>query len=310
MTTPSNAVPEYPEELEAPAPAPPSPTRPLYWSVRRELWENRSIYVAPLAVALVVLFGFSIRTIGLPQRMRALAALDPTRQLLAVVAPYSIAASVIIFTTIVVGLFYCIEALHGERRDRSILFWKSLPVSDRTTVLSKASIPLVVLPVIGFTVSLAAQMVMLAMNTLVLLASGVGVAPLLRAPWFQTTFVMAYGITVHALWFAPLYGWLMLVSAWARRATFLWAVLPLVAVGVLEGIVFQTTYFGRLLRYRLIGAMGTAFAVDWHKNEDIVWLSQLSPARFLTTPGLWLGLIVAAAFLAAAAKLRRNRDPI
>ncbi len=66
MNTQSNAVPESPLGSQVIAPAAMSATRPMYWSVRRELWENRSIYIAPLAVAAVILFGFLIATIGLP----------------------------------------------------------------------------------------------------------------------------------------------------------------------------------------------------------------------------------------------------
>ena len=85
--------------------------------------------------------------------MRAASALDPAEQPAALAMPYSIAATLIIVTTLIVGGFYCLDALHGERRDRSILFWKSLPVSDLTTVLSKMTIPLVVLPLVAFAIS-------------------------------------------------------------------------------------------------------------------------------------------------------------
>src|SRR4029077_3603918 len=110
-----------------------SVVRPLYWSVRRELWENRSIYIAPLIVAVVVLFGFLLSTIGLPERRRAVLLLDPAKARAAIDMPYNVAAMMLIFTASIVGVFYCLDALHGERRDRSILFWKSLPVSDLTT---------------------------------------------------------------------------------------------------------------------------------------------------------------------------------
>src|ERR1044072_6780579 len=141
-------------ELETAAaiadPGPHKPTQPFLWSVRRELWENKSIYVAPLAAAAVVLFGFGITAFRLPQlRMNALA-LQSVRQRSAIEVPYDIAAMMIMFTVFIVGIFYCLDALHGERRDRSILFWKSLPVSDHTTVLSKMFVPLVILPVITF----------------------------------------------------------------------------------------------------------------------------------------------------------------
>jgi ABC-2 type transport system permease protein len=119
---------------------------------------------------------------------------------------------------------------------------------------------------------------------------------------------MIYGLTVHALWHAPLYAWLLLVSGWARRATFLWMVLPPLAIGVLERIVSQTSHFGSLLRYRLIGAMKVGFALEG-EDPDIIRFTQLDPARFLSTPGLWLGLLAAAAFLVAAARVRRHREP-
>jgi ABC-2 type transport system permease protein len=301
-------------EASAPPPSPPetqplAPTRPMYWSVRRELWENRSLHVAPLIAAAVILFGFSIRTITLPRRMHAMSALDPAQQLDALARPYDMAAALIILTAYIVGAFYCLDALYGERRDRSILFWKSLPVSDLTTVLSKASIPLVVLPVLVFAIALATQVAMLLLSTVVLLASGVGAATL----WtrlFQDTPVLLYGLTVHALWHAPLYAWLLLVSSWARRTPFLWALLPPLALGAVERIAFQTSHFASLLKYRLVGAMAEAFAVKAGDNGLCIRLSQLDPLRFLSSPGLWIGLAAAAAFLAAAARLRRLREPI
>src|SRR5213080_2853925 len=145
MNNPSNAVPELPNESQGFAPAAMSPTtRPFYWSVWRELWENRSIYIAPLIVAVVQVFGFAISTIGLAERRRAVLLLDdPAKQRAAIEATYDAAAMMMIFVVFIVGVFYCLDALHGERRDRSILFWKSLPVSDLTTVLSKVTIPLV-----------------------------------------------------------------------------------------------------------------------------------------------------------------------
>ena len=311
MTTPANAPPEPPVDAPAAAPAALSPTRPLYWSVRRELWENRSIYVAPLVAAAVVLFGFLISAITLPRRMLALSALDPAKQRAAVTMPYNVAAGLIMVTALIVGVFYCLDALHGERRDRSILFWKSLPVSDLTTVLSKASVPLVVLPMVAFPIILATHVVILAVSTLVLLGSGPGLATLwTHVRPFQTALAVLYGMTVIALWHAPIYGWLLLVSGWARRATFLWAVLPPLAICAFEGMAFSTTHFASWLRYRLIGWHTQAFVV--HARDGVAHdpLAHLTPGRFLGTPGLWIGLAFAVVFLAAAVRVRRNRDPI
>ncbi len=300
MNTPSNAVsPLDPQEI---APAAMSATRPMYWSIRRELWENRSIYIAPLIVAGVFLLGFLVATIG-----RAVATVDPARKAAVLAEPNSFAAGVIMATAFVVGVFYCLDALHGERRDRSILFWKSLPVSDLTTVLSKASIPLVVLPLLTFAIIVAMQLIMLLLSTVVLLMSGLSAAP--STPWSQTTLVLLYHLlTVHALWHAPIYAWLLLVSGWARRAVFLWAVLPPLAIGVIEKIVFNTSHFAAMLLYRLTGPEGSDVTAPGSVPTDL--LLRFDPGEFLSTPGLWIGLAFAAAFLAAAVLLRRYREPI
>jgi ABC-2 type transport system permease protein len=311
MNTQSNAVPESHLDSQVIAPAARSATWPLYWSVRRELWENRSIYIAPLAISVVFLFGFSIRTVTLPHRMSAVLALDPAKQSAAIHAPYDSAAGLIMVTTLIVGVFYCLDALHGERRDRSILFWKSLPVSDRTTVLSKASIPFVVLPLLTFAIIVATQWIMLLLSTTVLLGSGLSVATLwTQLSFFQMSLMLLYHlVTVHVLWHAPIYGWLLLVSGWARRAAFLWAVLPPLAICVVEKIAFNTSHFAAMLGHRLAGG-AEAVASSAPGRFPIDPGMQLTLGRFLSTPGLWIGLAVTAAFLAAAVRLRRYRGPI
>ncbi|HTD82938.1 MAG TPA: hypothetical protein VK648_04030 [Gemmatimonadaceae bacterium] len=283
-------------------------TRPLYWSVRRELWENRSIYIAPVAVAAVVLFGFAISTIGMPQRRRAVLLLDPAHQRAAIQVPYDVAAMVLLMTGIIIGIFYCLDTLYGERRDRSILFWKSLPVSDHTAVIAKASIPLVILPAITFIVVIVTQFVMVLMSTAVLAPSGLGATTWSRVHLLSNSVILFYGLIALALWHAPMYGWLLAVSAWAKRATFLWAVLPLLAVCILEKLAFNTQLFANMLGYRFMGHLKRAFVAG--KDGHIDSLSQLTPGTFLTTPGLWIGLIFAAGFLIAAIRLRRNREPI
>jgi ABC-2 type transport system permease protein len=320
MNIQSNAVPESPLDSKVIAPAAMSATRPLYWSIRRELWENRSIYIAPLAVAALFLFGFLISTILLTNSMHAMSALDPAQQPAALdksakpsmlpSSPYTFAALLIMGTTFIVAVFYCLEALHGERRDRSILFWKSLPVSDLTTVLSKASIPLVVLPLLTFAITVATQLIMLLLGTAGLMGSGLSASTLWTQPLlFQMSVMLLYHlVAVHALWYAPIYGWLLLVSGWARRAAFLWAFLPPLAIGVVEKIAFNTSHFAAMIGYRMSGgAAGGDFTAGSVSMDPLM---QLTPGRFLVTPGLWTGLVVAAVFLAAAVRLRRYQGPI
>ena len=285
--------------------APPDATRPLYWSIRREIWENRSLYIAPLIVFAIVLIGSALHLATLPARVRSL-----TPDSVKLVRTFSAAPAPIMLATFIVGFFYSIDALYSERRDRSILFWKSLPVSDRTTVLAKILIPLVALPAFAWVLSLAIVAILLVLGTLVLIASGLSPAPLWgEAGVAAEPLVMAYGLTVHALWFAPINGYLLLVSAWARRSPLLWAILPLVMIGALERILTGTTYWAEFTRARMMGAMAVAFTpMGTHKG--LMQLSDLTPLRFLTTPALWMGLIFAAICVAAAIRLRRNREPI
>jgi ABC-2 type transport system permease protein len=304
MNTQSNAIPES-FDSERIAPTSLSATEPLYWSIRRELWENRSIYIAPLAVAGVALFGFSLGSIaGIWEKPLRLDPASPQ-------APYDMAAGLMMLTGIVVSVFYCLDALHGERRDRSILFWKSLPVSDVTTVLAKASIPLVILPLLTVAITIAMQWLMLLLSSAVVLVSGQSVATLwTKLSFFRMSWLMLYHVlTAHALWPAPIYCWLLLVSGWPRRATFLWGALPVVAIAGVEQIAFHTWHFAELVGSRLIGAAPTVAMTspDMFPTDP---MTHIAPAQFLGSPGLWIGLAFAAACLAGAVRLRRYQGPI
>jgi len=302
MNTQSNAIPES-FDAQGIAPRVMSATRPFYWSVRRELWENRSIYIAPLAVAALTLFGYLIATMGF-----ALSTTNLAQRRTALEDPLSFAAGVIMVTAFIVSIFYSLEALHGERRDRSILFWKSLPISDLTTVLSKASIPLVILPLLAFGIVVATQLLMVMLSSLVLLGSGLSIATLWTHALQMSLMLLYHLVAVHMLWYAPMYGWLLLVSGWARRAAFLWASLPWLAIGVVEKIAFNTTHFAAWVGYRFSGdAAGGSFMGD---NISMDLLMHLTPGKFLSTPGLWIGLAFFAACIIATARLRRCQGPI
>jgi ABC-2 type transport system permease protein len=323
MNTQSNAMSGSSPESQVIAPGSMSSTRPMYWSARRELWENRSIYIAPLTAAAVAMLAFLISLIWLPRNMRTLGTLDAAHQRIMLAVPFAHAAMLLTLTAFLVGVFYCLDALHGERRDHSILFWKSLPVSDLTTVLSKAGIPLVVLPLLTLALIVVTQWIMLLLSTAVLVMSGVGAAGLwIRVPLFEMELVSLYGLIVITLWLAPVYMWMLLVSGWARRAIFLWAVLPPLAIAVFENMAFHvfrkigfhTSYFGSLLQDRMFGFAAAAFDLTDKAGVPVdphfIPLTQLAPGRFLSSPSLWIGLAVAAAFLAAAVRLRRYREPI
>jgi ABC-2 type transport system permease protein len=286
-------------------------TRRFYWSVRRELWENRSLYVAPLAVAALFLVAFVIGHnphshvhIGLSSNSMQ----SPHTH--AFVEPYTIVAFLLMGTTFLVAIFYCLEALHGERRDRSILFWKSLPVSDTTTVLAKASIPIVILPLITFATVLATQGIMLLLSSAVMLARGQNVAELWsHLPLWQMSLMLFFHmLAIHGLWYAPFYGWWLLVSAWARRAPFLWAVLPPAVVAVSEKIAFNTSHFAALIGYRFGGSPEKVPFTEGPMTMGVLTASDVT--RFFADPSLWTGLALTAVFLAAAVRLRHYREPM
>jgi ABC-2 type transport system permease protein len=307
MNTQSNAVPESSLDSQGVAPAAMLATRPFYWSVRRELWENRSIYIGPLVAAVLFLFGFVINMLSMRRSIGG-SPLDAAQQHDLLATRYELSAALIMGTALIVGVFYSLDALYGERRDRSILFWKSLPVSDLTTVLSKLTIPLVILPLISFAITLATQFIMLLLSSVVLLGSGVNIAALwTEVSFFRVSVVLLYHLfTVHGLWYAPLYGWLLLVSAWAPRAPFIWAFLPPFVISVVERIAFNTSYFLELLRERLLGP---EHVMPAHRVPE-EFMATLIPDHFFSTPGLWTGLALAAVFLFVAVRLRRYRGPI
>ena len=310
MNTQSNALSES-FEAQRTGPAALSATRPMYWSIRREFLENRWIYIGQLAIAAVFLCGFLISTIHLPAQMRALSTKDTMQYRQAIATPYDIAAGVMMGTLILMSLFYSAEALHGERRDRSILFWKSLPVSDAMTVLAKASVPLVILPLLTFAVTVIMQVIMLLLSSVVLAGSGLSVAAL----WGPLSIFQMWGdllyhlFTAHAIWPFPVFCWLIFVSAWARRATLLWAALPVVAIAGIEKLAFNTSQFAAMVGSRLIGASAPT---DFTPPDmfPLGPMTHLTPLRYLGTPALWIGLAVAAAFLAAAIQSRRYRGAI
>jgi ABC-2 type transport system permease protein len=307
MNTQSSTL---PESFEAQTVAPAATrVRSMYWSIRRELWECRSIYIAPLAAAVVFLLGFMISMIYLPKKMRALSPLDPVHQREAIAMPYDMAAGLLMLTAMIVGMFYCLGAFQGERRDRSILFWKSLPVSDLTTVLSKASVPFVVLPLLTFAITVATQWIMMLLSTAVLWANGLSAGTLwTQLSFFQMSLLLLYHlVTVHALWQAPIYGWLLLISAWARRAAFLWAALPLLAIGVVERLLFNTRHLTGMLENRLTG--GGAEALTMPGTFPMNPMTHLTPGTYLSSSGLWIGLAFTALCLAATVWLRRYRGP-
>jgi ABC-2 type transport system permease protein len=323
MSTPTIATDAGSNAPDAARAAYPFP-RVMAWCLRRELWENRSIYIAPFATAGVLIIAVIIplvtQLLTRNGRFTGNVSIHGDVANGALWIAYAIIAMPVLAIGMLVAIAYCLSALHGERRDRSILFWKSLPVSDSTTVLSKAAVPLFLVPLVSFAAAVITQLALFAIALLVfpLLAARAHLVwngmPIdyhtagliwIGVPVGYLTFAMLYGLLTTALWHAPIYAWLLLVGGWAKRMTFLWAVAPVGAVMLVERIAFGTDSLEILIKHRLVDSVSLAFS-DMQGNA----LPYLTPGRFVSDPGLWGGLAVAAFLLGAAVLLRRYRQPI
>jgi ABC-2 type transport system permease protein len=258
--------------------------------VKRELWEHRSLWIAPLVVAGLCLyfaivgavFGNANISMGdAPPRFHMSGEGAVIRGMMGMATPMFGVMGIVTFV-------YLLDCLYAERKDRSILFWKSLPVSDAVTVLSKFAVAMVIVPLAVFVLTLVTYVLVHIVMSIGIpgfseLGGGAHASDWISAP------VRLLGLLVASLlWYSPLAAWYMLASVTAKRAPILWASLPPVAIGVAEGILFQTRHFWSFLRYRLV-------------PQAVLGLA-------LANPDLWLGLVAAAGMLYMVIRLRRYRD--
>ena len=231
-----------------------------------------------------------------------------------------------------VVFFYCLGSLYDERKDRSVLFWKSLPVSDRDTVLSKAASALLVAPLIAVGVAIACMFgFLLLLSTFVLLHNG-NPMTLVWGPGnpLQLAGSMLATIPVYALWALPTVGWLLLCSAWSKSKPFLWAIMLPVFSGIfiswfdiMNLFDLESGWFWKniVARGLLSAVPGTWFDVAHINNAHITsseaarqiesvhqLLSLKTTYSVLLTPQLWIGAVVGAAMIYGAIRLRRWRD--
>ena len=275
-----------------------SPLRVFLWSLRREIWENRWLYLVPAGVGVLIGIATLINVIQFAPRLH-MPPLDPAMQHQDVETPFVFASLLLMFSTMVVSVFYSVDALYGERRDRSVLFWKSMPVSDWTTVLAKFSIPLLVLPLLTFAVTFLAQLFMLALG-LLRVGGGLWSHLGLMEMWWGELFHM---VAFHGIWWAPFWGWFLLASAWSRRAPLLTAVLPPLVIAYVEKIAFGTDRFAQWVMFRFVGGM------EGPKPNPMStgMLMPITPWQFITDIHLWTGLVMCALCLALAVYFRRQR---
>jgi ABC-2 type transport system permease protein len=240
----------------------------------------------------------------------AFSMLPPEKRESVVAVIYALVTAVMFLVLGSIGFFYSLDALYSDRRDRSILFWKSLPLSDAETVLAKFCMAAAAIPVIAAAASIVGQLVLATGVSLKFALTG-GEAGLLWAPQVLAASSLASLVLalVCALWFAPLVAYLLLASSWAPKSPFLWAVLPPIAAVMLEKIAFGTKHFSEFMQHRMMAPFETMFRDQNPGDTPVAAMDVVSNLlQLFTSPGMLLGLVAAAALLAGAIWLRRYRD--
>jgi ABC-2 type transport system permease protein len=326
----------------------------MKWLLRREFWENKGGFVwAPLiaAIIMVVLVGgavgyglasgkmgtenVTIRVEGEEVHTTSVSlanAVTPEKrtQMASIAANNYIAVGAPIFFVLpIVAFFYCLAALYDDRRDRSILFWKSLPISDADTVLSKLATVLVIAPLITIGIATAAALAILFFAGIATSYHGVSLfgAVLTNVNFYLAPFYLVGMLPVYILWALPTAGWLLLVSSWAKSKVFLWAVgVPLMAavllkwldylLGMAGGVTINADWvINNVLETILLGLIpgtwfmnaGPALPLPTTNGVDMMTMLQYSYST-LGKPALWTGVVAGVAMILGAIRLRRWRD--
>lgn len=295
--------------------------------IKREIWEHRSLYITPAVVGLVLVlavmtaFVFAsgyqeIVDIGIvgaqniagdAERRAAMFAL-----LMGNTAPF-------LFAGMILTIFYCLDSLYAERKNKSILFWRSLPITDAETVISKFLTAAVAIPLIGLAVIIATHLVVLLLTSIYVSFQGGSSVFLIwkSAPFFDVWGGMLIFMLLLPIWFSPFIGWFLFVSAWTKRSPLLMAFLPLVIVPTLEYWILRThliwdaiqTRFEQLPMFKGIDPERLFEDSEFIENSELVSLiSYIDVGKFLTSPAMWAGVIVCGLFLTAAIYVRRYRD--
>lgn len=296
--------------------------------VRREIWEHRSIWVTPSAVALVMVlltiasfvaasaFGemvdiaiIGLQNLGDSERRVALTGFLVGNTFTFLIAMWFLA------------IFYCLDALYAERKDKSILFWRSLPITDAETVVSKLLTAMVLIPLVAFAAVAVTQIINLILASIWISAKGGSPGHLIwgSVPLFDTWTATLIVMLAIPLWLSPLLGWFLFVSAWTKRSPFLTAFLPIIVLPILEYVVFRSTMLWHAIISRFSMESMPLFDVDPSflfdednfRNsavESLSLLGFLDVGAFLGSIELWLGLIVCGLFATAAIYVRRYRD--
>jgi len=263
--------------------------------VRREFWEHRQLWIAPAASAAFLLLTAIAGVLFAPGRVRfdgvSFDASPPPvphfTERMMLFATLGMASVILIAASVTVSI-YLLDCLYAERKDRSILFWKSLPVSDRDTVLVKFGVAMAVVPAGVFLLQIVTNLLLTGVTAMAARQHPAWLEAWTLSTWISAQAQFAGIILVTLLWYAPVAAWCMLASVFARRAPLMFAVLPWAILTISERLVLGTANVWHFVGWRLS--------------------STQAPLERLASPGLWIGLAVAAGMLYVVIRLRRYRD--
>ena len=274
--------------------------------IRREFWEHRMMLVmAPLALCVIylilcVLAGAKI-DVNLLQFEN-----HPTSSAAYLVVMHTAFTVLLYLLMAVVAFFYLCDCLYAERKDRSILFWKSLPVSDTATVLSKMLVALIAIPVVVFVLSFVTNVIAFGIfKALIHVPAPPSVASdWTVGGWLRLNGYLIVDILVLALWFAPVAAYQLLISVVVPRAPFVFTVLPPLALVFGERLFFGSWHIGLFLGHRL-GSV--RFGPRMGQGVQGV-IDAVNALPLLQRPELWIGALLAAALIVLTIRIRRHQD--
>lgn len=291
--------------------------------MRRELWEHRSIFVTPAAVSLVMVLlvitlyvaasGFGEMTdIGIITAQNV-GELERRAALMAFLVGN---AAVFIIAAGILTIFYCLDSLYAERKNKSILFWRSLPVTDAETVISKLLTATVAIPLVTLAAIVITHLVNLILTSIFVSIEGGSPGHLVwgAVPLFDVWISMLIILLAAPLWFSPFIGWFLFVSAWTKRSPLLTAFLPILILPMLEYFILRTHFISDAIKTRFTDLRGfnmAGFDEDRIRNmtvDSVSLLAHIDLVEFLVSPGLWIGLVACGLFSTAAIYVRRYRD--
>ncbi|MGD2167892.1 MAG: hypothetical protein PVF63_07265 [Gammaproteobacteria bacterium] len=296
--------------------------------LKRELQEHPALYVGPLGVNLFVAVSALLlvaRAIGSVEALRNIAGLiDLADEQALAFGRSALVASpmwLVVIVTIAIGYFYFVDCLYAERKERTILFFKSFPVTDTATVLSKLFCGIVILPALSLAAFAVTQLFVLIVVSIALAAAGGSAGAIWSAGTIFSNWLFTFYVLIScALWYAPFIAFLVLVSAWAKRAVLLWSVFPFFVIQA-EYLLPGRNFIAPLIFGHMSGYPAAAFALgevisgggkrsveEFFESGALRPLTLTDPAGFVTEPALWVGGVVAVLFVTAAIYLRRYRD--